>query len=55
MLLIMLTGVLAGPPLEELHTPAPQLTQVTAWLNSSELKLSDLKGKVLVVHFFAFG
>jgi hypothetical protein len=34
---------------------APEFADVTAWINSSPLKMSDLKGKVVVVHFLAFG
>ncbi len=33
---------------------APEL-EVETWLNSSPLKMSDLKGKVTVIHFYAFG
>ncbi len=33
---------------------APEF-QVQVWLNSAPLKISDLKGKVTVIHFYAFG
>ncbi len=33
---------------------APEF-EVETWLNSSPLKMSDLKGKVTVIHFYAFG
>ena len=33
---------------------APEITAET-WINSSPIKLSDLRGKVTVVHFYAFG
>jgi hypothetical protein len=39
----------------QFKTPAPEFNKVTEWLNSKPLKLSELKGKVIVVHFFAFG
>ena len=39
----------------QFKTPAPEFQKVTEWVNSKPLKLSDLKGKVVVVHFFAFG
>ena len=35
--------------------PAPEFADITAWLNSPPLKMSELKGKVVVVHFMAFG
>ncbi len=34
---------------------APEFADITAWINSPPLKMSDLKGKVVVVHFMAFG
>lgn len=45
---------MAGQP-AEFKTPAPDFNKVTEWVNSKPLKLSDLRGKVVVVHFFAFG
>jgi hypothetical protein len=34
---------------------APEFTDVTAWVNSKPLTMKALKGKVVVVHFMAFG
>ena len=34
---------------------APELREVSAWINSEPLTLSQLRGKVVVVHFWAFG
>ncbi len=34
---------------------APELRDVTAWINSKPLTLKGLRGKVVVVHFWAFG
>ena len=34
---------------------APEFADITAWINGPALKMSDLKGKVVVVHFMAFG
>ncbi len=34
---------------------APELRQVTAWINSEPITLRQLRGKVVVVHFWAFG
>jgi thiol-disulfide isomerase/thioredoxin len=36
-------------------TPAPELTEVSDWINSKPLKLTDQKGKVVVVHFWTNG
>jgi len=35
--------------------PAPEFADITAWINSPPLQISDLKKKVVVVHFLAFG
>jgi peroxiredoxin len=35
--------------------PAPELIGVSEWINSKSLKLADLKGKVVVVHFWTHG
>lgn len=34
---------------------APELTGVTEWVNSKPLAIKDLKGKVVVVHFWTHG
>ena len=34
---------------------APEFADIKAWINSPPLKMRDLKGKVVVVHFMAFG
>ena len=34
---------------------APEFADITAWINSPPLKMSDQKRKVVVVHFLAFG
>ncbi len=53
MLPIMFVTMLAGQP-AEFNIPAPEFGKATEWVNSKPLKLADLKGKVVVVHFFAF-
>ncbi len=34
---------------------APELRGIAAWINSKPLALKDLHGKVVVLHFWAFG
>ena len=34
---------------------APEFEDITAWVNSKPLTMKGLKGKVVVVHFMAFG
>ena len=41
--------------LRPLSFRAPELTDVTAWINSGPLTLSSLRGKVVIVHFWTFG
>jgi cytochrome c biogenesis protein CcdA/thiol-disulfide isomerase/thioredoxin len=41
-------------PLEDLG-PAPELTGITAWINSEPTSLAELRGKVVLVHFWTFG
>lgn len=36
-------------------TPAPEFASVSAWIQSEPLRLSDQKGKVVVVHFWTNG
>jgi hypothetical protein len=35
--------------------PAPELTGIEEWVNSKPLSLKGLRGKVVVLHFWAFG
>jgi thiol-disulfide isomerase/thioredoxin len=43
-----------GDPSKALKT-APEFAGITKWLNSNPLKAADLKGKVIVVHFWTNG
>jgi peroxiredoxin len=56
--MIMSKALAAEPPstkIEDVPVPAPALTGIKAWENSSGLTLADLKGKVVVLHFWTFG
>ncbi|MBI1249133.1 redoxin domain-containing protein [bacterium] len=33
----------------------PEFQEATTWINSNGMKLSDLRGRVVVVHFYCFG
>ncbi|MBS0262793.1 MAG: redoxin domain-containing protein [Planctomycetes bacterium] len=51
---------LAGAPLElrrlrPLTAEAPELRNVTAWINTEPFELRQLRGKVVVLHFWTFG
>lgn len=53
-------SVMAGQPFDlsrvlRIHCTAPELRDVSSWINSKPLKLASLRGKVAVVHFWAFG
>ncbi|MBM3997375.1 MAG: hypothetical protein FJ303_24985 [Planctomycetes bacterium] len=34
---------------------APEFVDIEAWINSEPLTMRQLKGKIVVVHFMAFG
>ena len=34
---------------------APEITGIEEWINSKPLELKDLRGKVVVLHFWTFG
>jgi hypothetical protein len=35
--------------------PAPEFEKADEWINSKPLQLKDLRGQVVVVHFWTFG
>lgn len=51
---------LLGSPYDFSHLPrryvrAPEIRAVEEWINSAPLALADLRGKVVILHFFTFG
>lgn len=38
-----------------MRIPAPELRGIDVWINSKPLSLKDLRGKVVVLHFWTFG
>ena len=60
-LLALLLGVAAATPHTAAQEPVsmkirvPELKEIEEWINSKPLSWKDLKGKVVVVHFWTFG
>ncbi|HEX3872043.1 MAG TPA: redoxin domain-containing protein [Pirellulales bacterium] len=51
---------LVGKPFDlgrvrEVACAAPEMREIEGWLNTEPLTLKELRGKVVVVHFWAFG
>jgi hypothetical protein len=38
-----------------LNVPAPDFEDIGEWINSKPLRWPDLRGRVVVVHFWTFG
>jgi hypothetical protein len=38
-----------------MNVPAPELQGIETWVNSKPLQLKDLRGRVVVLHFWTFG
>jgi hypothetical protein len=58
--LVLALSLIAVPCAEaqqpaSMKIPAPDFQGIDEWINSKPLSLKDLKGKVVVVHFWAFG
>lgn len=53
-----ITKLLGAPfdtsTLERIYPMAPELMPVEHWLNSKPLQLKELRGKVVLIHFYAF-
>jgi hypothetical protein len=37
------------------NVKAPEFADIVEWVNSEPLTMKELKGKVVVIHFMAFG
>jgi hypothetical protein len=51
---------LLGPTFEpatlgQVSFKAPELSETGVWFNTDSLQLSELRGKVVALHFWAFG
>jgi hypothetical protein len=54
-LLVGTAGGQASQQFAEDRVKAPELREVTEWLNSKPLSLEKLRGRVVVIHFFTHG
>jgi hypothetical protein len=54
MAFLVCSFLLLQPPAAK-AVAAPELVRVSGWLNSTGVRIADQKGKVVIVHFFAFG
>ena len=39
----------------KMNTAAPEFKDVDEWINTQPVQLKDLRGKVVVLHFWTFG
>jgi peroxiredoxin len=54
-MLLRIAGFATAQEPASMRVPAPDLASITAWINSEPLKLADLKGQVVVLHFWTHG
>jgi hypothetical protein len=45
----------AAPEPVAMKIKAPEITGIEEWINAKPLKLKDLRGKVVALHFWTFG
>ena len=53
--ILLVAGACNGQKPASMRIKAPELEGISDWVNSKPLKLSDLKGRVVVLHFWTFG
>jgi len=51
----LMAGVALAQPPAVMRIKAPELREVTEWINTKPLTLAELQGKVVVLHFWTFG
>jgi len=52
---LLLAGVVRAQEVARPGTEAPELRDVAGWVNSKPLTLRELRGQVVVLHFWTFG
>jgi hypothetical protein len=52
---LLAAGACGAQQPASLRAKAPELEGISDWVNTKPLKLSDLKGQVVVLHFWTFG
>ena len=52
---MMFTGGAFGQQVARPGTAAPEFRDVGGWVNSKPLTMAQLRGQVVVVHFWTFG
>ena len=52
---VFLLSTVRGDQPVEMKIAAPELQGVDEWINTRPLQLKELRGKVVVLHFWTFG
>jgi hypothetical protein len=52
---LLAAGACGAQQPASMRIKAPELEGVSDWVNTKPLKLSGLKGRVVVLHFWTFG